>query len=512
MVGEAAPPLTRPGVILLMAAAFLAAGCAVVYELLIGSTSAFFLGDSVEEFSLTIGFFLFAMGLGSWISRAVRQRLLERFVAIELWLGLTGGCSVLVLYAAFAYTGQYRYCMLALTVAIGALIGLELPLLTRILRAHGNLRSVLADVLSLDYMGSLAAALLFPYVLLPLLGSLHTAAAAGLLNAAVGVGVLIYFWRVLAPGSRRVLVGQAVLIVAILVATVVAAEPFRRVWETAFYGDRVVYTEQSPYQRIVLTQWHSDLRLFLDGHLQFSAADEYRYHESLVHPAMSLAPNRERVLIIGGGDGLSARELLKYGDVRVLDLVDLDASVTNLAQRHDRLVQLNGGSLRDPRVTVHNEDGFVFLQRLHEPYGVIIVDLPDPRLESLTKLYSVEGYRLFARHLAAGGLLVTQASSPYHARRAYWSVVATLEAADYSTYPYHVMIPSFGEWGFVLAGRAPVDASGLSVAVATRFLDGAAFRGMGNFPRDMARTPDIVVNRMDRPTLARVYRDSWGAW
>lgn len=506
------PHLTRPGAVVLMAAAFLAAGCAIVYELLIGSTSAFFLGDSVEEFSLTIGFFLFAMGLGSWVSRAVRTRLLERFVAIELWLGLIGGCSVLALYAAFAYTGQYRYCMLALTVAIGALIGLELPLLTRILRAHGNLRSILADVLSLDYMGSLAAALLFPYVLLPLLGSLHTAAAAGLLNAAVGAAVLAYFWRALAPGSRRLLAGQAALVGVILVATVVAAEPFRRVWETAFYGDRVVYAEQSPYQRIVLTQWHSDLRLFLDGHLQFSAADEYRYHESLVHPAMSLSRSRERVLIIGGGDGLSAREILKYDDVAALDVVDLDAAVTGLAQRHERLVQLNDNSLLDRRVTIHNEDGFVFLQRLHEPYGVIIVDLPDPRLESLTKLYSVEGYRLFARHLAVGGLLVTQASSPYHARRAYWSVVATLEGAGYSTFPYHAMVPSFGEWGFVLAGRAPVDAARLSVPVPTRFLDGAAFSHMGRFPRDMKRSDDTVVNRMDRPTLARVYRDSWGAW
>jgi len=497
---------------LLMAAAFLAAGCAIVYELLIGSTSAFFLGDSVEEFSLTIGFFLFAMGLGSWGSRAVRRLLLERFVAIELWLGLAGGSSVLVLYAAFAYTGQYRYCMLVLTVVIGGLIGLELPLLTRILRAHGNLRSVLADVLSLDYLGSLAAALLFPYVLLPLLGSLHTAAAAGLLNAAVGVGVLAYFWRGLAPRSRRWLAGQAVAVVVVLVGTVVAAEPFRQIWETAFYGDRVVHAEQSPYQRIVLTQWHSDLRLFLDGHLQFSAADEYRYHESLVHPAMTLSRTRERVLIVGGGDGLSAREVLKYGDVAALELVDLDPAVTDLARRHERLVQLNGDALADSRVQVRNEDGFVFLQRSHEPYGVIVMDLPDPRVEALTKLYSVEGYRLLSRHLATGGVLVTQASSPYHARRAYWSVVATVEAAGLRTYPYHTLVPSFGDWGFVMACRDALDPEGLSVTVPTRFLDGTALDGMLRFPRDMDRVPDVVVNRMDRPALARVYRDSWSAW
>lgn len=510
--GPQAAPLSRPGALLLMAAAFLAAGCAIVYELLIGSTSAFFLGDSVEEFSLTIGFFLFAMGLGSWASRLVRRRLLERFVAIELWLGLSGGGSVLVLYAAFAYTGRYRYCMLLLTVVIGALIGLELPLLARILRAHGTLRSVLANVLSLDYLGSLGAALLFPYVLLPFLGSLHTAAAAGLLNAGVGAVVLVYFWPRLESRPRRWLAFQAVLVTVALVAMALAAEPFRRVWESAFYGDRVVHAEQSPYQRIVLTQWRSDLRLFLDGHLQFAAIDEYRYHEALVHPAMSLARSRERVLIVGGGDGLSAREILKYADVRQVDVVDLDAAVTDLARGHERLVQLNGGALNDPRVSICNEDGFVFLQRPHLPYGVIVVDLPDPRQESLTKLYSVEGYRLFGRHLAVGGVLTTQASSPYYARRAYWSVVATLEEAGFHTHPYHALVPSFGEWGFVMGALTPLDSGSLSVAVSTRFLDGPTFNAMGLFPPDMARVTDPVINRMDRPALARVYREGWSSW
>jgi len=509
---KGAVPLSRPGVVLLMAAAFVAAACAIVYELLIGSTSSFFLGDSVEEFSLTIGFFLFAMGLGSWASRAVRRRLLERFVALELGLGLVGGGSVLVLYAAFAHTGHYRYSMLLLTVAIGALIGLELPLLTRLLRACGSLRAVLADVLSLDYLGSLAAALLFPYVLLPFLGSLHTAAAAGLLNAGVGVAVLAYFWSHLAPPSRRWLAAQAGLVLGALVVILGLSEPYRRVWEEAFYGDRVVHVEQSPYQRIVLTQWRRDLRLFLDGHLQFSAVDEYRYHEALVHPALSLAPSRERVLLVEGGDGLSAREILKYADVRHLDLVDLDAAVTDLAARHERLVQLNAGALLDARVHIHNEDGFVFLQRPHQAYGAIVVDLPDPRREALTKLYSVEGYRLFRRHLTPAGVLATQASSPYYARRAYWSVVATLEAAGFHTHPYHTLVPSFGEWGFVLASGQRLDPQEVVVTVPTRFLDSASFAAMGLFPADMSRVADAVINRMDRPVLARVYREAWSAW
>jgi len=504
--------LTAAGSGLLLAAIFTAAASAIVYELLIGSTSSYFLGDSVEEFSLTIGFFLFAMGLGSWISGRVAGRLLERFIALELWLGLVGGSSVVVLYGAYMHSRSYRYCMLVLVVGIGTLIGLELPLLTRILQHRGSLRTTLANVLALDYSGSLVAALLFPYLMLPLLGALHTGAVAGLVNAAVGIALLAYFWPQLIARSRRRLAVLAGGVFAALVSLLVVSEPLRQAWEDGFYGDRIVHSEQSPYQRIVLTEWKDEVRLFLDGHLQFSSADEYRYHESLVHPAMVLAANRERVLIVGGGDGLSAREVLRYPDVEQVDLVDLDGAVTDLARRNVRLARLNSNSLNRRQVRIFNEDGFIFIQREHEAYGVVIVDLPDPRVEALTKLYSVEGYRLFQRHLGPGGVLVTQASSPYYARRAYWSVGATLEAAGFRVWPYHVLVPSFGEWGFHLAAIGDLNPGEAEFGASLRFLRPEVFGDMLHFPPDMGRVTEAAANRLDRPILARHYREDWSRW
>ena len=318
---------------LLLAAIFSASACAIVYELLIGSTSAYFLGDSVQQFSVTIGLFLASMGLGAWLSRAVVDHLLERFIALELWLAAVGGSCVPILYFAYLYTDGFRYWMILLIVAIGALVGLELPLLTRMLQQHGGLRTVLANVLSIDYLGSLAAALLFPYLLLPLLGAFNTSLTAGLLNVAVGLVLLVAFWSRLARGPRLRLLGLGLFVAGALGLGLVMANPIRERLESELYTDQIIYSEQSPYQQIVLTRWQDEIRLYLDRHLQFSSADEYRYHESLVHPAMSLADQAKRVLIIGGGDGLSAREILRHSQVERVDLVDLDPEMLEEVQR-----------------------------------------------------------------------------------------------------------------------------------------------------------------------------------
>ena len=506
-----AQPLPRGGLALLLGGLFAAAGCAIVYELLIGSISSYFLGDTVEQFSLTIGFFLFAMGLGSYLSKVITKHLLTRFIALELALGLIGGLAVAGLYMAYSHSGHYRYWMLGLILVIGGLIGLEIPLITRILQGYGTLRSTLANVLSLDYLGSLGAALLFPYLLLPVLGSLHTGLAAGLVNIGVGVGVLWCFRGHLEVGAARRLWVLAGASFAILGAVLLGSGPLLERWESGLYADRIIHSEQSTYQRIVLTQWRDDYRLYLNGHLQFAAVDEYRYHEALVHPAMAQTPLRQRVLVIGGGDGLSVREILKYPEVEQVDLVDLDRAVTNLARRHLALAKLNKNALNDPKVRIFNRDAFVYLQDAHEAYGAIVIDLPDPREEALAKLYSVEGYRLCRRLLAPGGVLVTQATSPYYARQAYWSIAATLEEAGFTVLSYHTPVPSFGEWGFHLASLEPIDWGHWAFAAPLRFLDLPLFRTMLIFDADMDRL-EVRANRLDKPLLARYYRDGWSQW
>lgn len=505
----AEPRFTRLGLFLLLVAVGAVAVCSIIYELLIGSISAYFIGDSVEQFSLTIGFFLFAMGLGSWLSRWIEEQLLARLIALELWLGLVGGVSVAVLYLAYAQGTHYRYWMLLLTTIIGSLIGLELPLLTRLLQNYGSLRATLANVLSLDYLGALIAALLFPYLLLPALGNLHTGLLTGLINAGVGTCLLWHCWDQLTPSWRRGLALQALLVLGLLLALLAGAKGLLERWESDLYTDRVIYSQQTRYQKIVLTRWREDLRLYLDGHLQFASGDERRYHESLVHPAMTLARSHQRVLIIGGGDGLTAREVLKYRDAEEVDLVDLDPAMTDLARRHLDLTRLNENALNYPRVRVLNQDAFTFLQEAQVQYGVILLDLTDPRAEAVTKLYSVEGYQLCRRLLSPGGVLVTQATSPYHARHAFWCIGKSLEEAGFRVYPYHVLVPSFGEWGFQLGSLEPLVPDKVQFSVPLHFLRPELLPGMFLFDPDMERV-QVEANRLDRPVLARYYRDEWG--
>jgi spermidine synthase len=509
--GSGEGTLSSLGLFLILASIFVAAACGIVYELLVGSISSYFLGNSVEQYSLTIGFFLFAMGVGSWISRAIHGNLIRRLVALELWLGLFGGLTVPALYLANAYTSVYKYLMLVIILIIGTLIGLEIPLLTRILRRHGSLRTILSNVLSVDYVGALVAAVLFPFFCLPVLGAFHTSLLAGALNVAAGSAILFAVRAELSSRDRGRLVAQGVLIMAVLAVFAIEAQPLMDRWEDSLYEGQVVFSTETEYQKIVVTRWKDETRLFLNEHLQFSSVDEYRYHEALVHPAMALSRNRARVLVIGGGDGLAVREILRYPEVESIELVDLDPAMTTLAKRNFYFTDLNRNSLSHPRVQVTNEDGFTFLQREHEPYSVIIIDLPDPREEEISKLFSVEAYKLIRRHLAPGGVVVAQATSPYYTRQAYWSIGESMEAADLEVLSFHAYVPSFGEWGFHIGSEEPIDPGSVQLIPELRYLNRELFLSNFDFDADMARV-GVEPNTLERPTLARYYREDLARW
>ena len=269
-----------------------------------------------------------------------------------------------------------------------------------------------------------------------------------------------------------------------------------------------MYERHTPYQRLVITRWKDDTRLYLNGNLQFSSRDEARYHEALVLPAMQMAARAERVLILGGGDGLAAREVLKYPQVQSLTLVDLDAEMTQTFATSATLTALNGGALTHPKTRVINADAAQWLEESSERFDVILIDLPDPSNFSLGKLYSVPMYRQVARHLADGGLIVVQSTSPYFAPHAYWSVVATLEAAGLHTAPYHVYVPSFGEWGFVLAGKGATFPVPERFDVPTRYLTAATAAEMFRFPPDMARR-DVEPNYLNTQILVHYFEEDW---
>lgn len=496
--------LSREELGALLLSVFVVAVCGLSYELMMGAVATTLLGSSVIWYSLTIGVFLSAMGVGSFLSRFIERDLLAWFIGVEIAVGLVGGCAGALVFLAFTTTPIAKVVLVALLVVIGSLVGLELPLLTRFLEPHGGLRNAISNVMALDYIGALVASLAFPFVLLPVLGLLNAFFAVGLLNLLVA-GLTAWVFRSKLSGR-------------FLVAVVVGAMPLafgmvRSQWmmdafERRLYTDTVIHTEQSPYQRIVLTRFLTDTRLYLDGHLQFSAKDEYRYHESLIHPAMGLAANHQRVLLLGAGDGLAAREVFRWPDVEELVVVDLDPAITRLGREHPAVVALNEDALNDPRVTIVNADAFTWLAASEDQFPVIVMDFPDPHDDGLAKLYSTAMYHLVEAHLAPGGVAVTQASSPYFARQAYWSVVETVKATGLEPLAYHAWVPAFGDWGFVLMTRKPVRWETLQGQPRARFLDDSQLAVARQFAPDTAQVP-VQPNTLDRPVIAGYYRAGW---
>ena len=490
----------------LLASAFVVATCGLIYELLAGTLASYLLGDSVTQFSTIIGTYLFAMGMGSWCSRYVKTREVEVFVRVEVLIAAIGGGSTALLFLLFDRVQDFRLPLYGLVLVIGALVGLEIPLLMRILKDRLEFGDLVSKVLTFDYIGALAASLLFPLLLVPHLGLIRTGFLFGLANVAVAVALI---WML--PGRRlRAELTAALIVTAALIGGFFASERIERTAEVAAYGDPVLYAQSTPYQRIVLTKRADDLRLYLNGNLQFSSRDEYRYHEALVHPALSRVRDLRDVLVLGGGDGLAVREILKYPSIRSVTLVDLDPAMTALFTRSGMLSALNHESLANPRVHVVNADAFRWLRDNRRRFDAALVDFPDPSNFSVGKLYTVSFYRELSRALAPGAVASIQSTSPLVAPRAYWTVSTTLEAAGLRTRGYHVYVPSFGEWGFVLASHGDLAAPG-PLPQRLRFLTPTADRLAFFFPPDMARVP-TPVNRLDNQSLVRQFESEWSRY
>ena len=344
---------------------------------------------------------------------------------------------------------------------------------------------------------------------LPWLGLTRSSIVFGFLNLAVAaVGLTLI------QGRKTGLVTWIVTAAAGLVALFFSSTQLVTFFEDLHYQDNVVYVKSSPYQRIVLTRWHGDVRMYLNGHLQFSAVDEARYHEALVVPVMESVPSRKRVLLLGGGDGLAVERLLKWGDVEQITVIDLDPEVVSLARTRPELVQLNGDAMNDPRVEVVHDDAMSWLEANEGLWDVIIADLPDPNSPVLAKLYSTGFYALIARRLAPEGAMVTQATSPYYARDAFWCIHDTVGASVKVGPPlrpvaYHINVPSFGEWGFVMASRRALGPQGLRPSIATEVLTEHTLQAMFHFPKDLGHPGSIEINRLDDPVLHRYHLRGW---
>jgi len=489
----------------LLFSVFIIASCGLIYELIAGTLASYLLGDSVTQFSTVIGTYLFAMGVGSYLSRFIGKGLVARFVAIELLVGIVGGFSATALFLSFSYAKSLKPLLYFLVTVIGILVGLEIPLLLRILKDRLQFKDLVSQVLTFDYLGALAASLLFPILLAPRLGVVRTSLLFGLMNALVAAGTAWLFRRQLA--QLRYLMVQCFLAITLLGAGLIYAERLTTLAEGELYADEIIYARSSPYQRIVITRWKDDVRLFLNNHLQFSSRDEYRYHEALVHPGLQSIPRPRRILVLGGGDGLAVREILKYESIQSVTLVDLDPDMTGLFSRHEVLTRLNQNSLRSPKVKIINADAFLWLEENREFFDFAVVDFPDPSNYSLGKLYTTAFYRLLHRCLSEKGMAVIQATSPLFARQSYWCVVKTLESVGFQVTPYHTYVPSFGEWGFVIASRQPYRRPS-QYPSDLKFLTADLAPSLFHFPKDMSPV-ETEVNRLNNQVLVQYYEAEW---
>ena len=513
--------MTRAGRVsrgVLLLAVFLCAACGLVYELALLTLGNYLAGGGVRETSVVLGVVVASMGLGSLAAKRLLAHPLLAFAVVEGALAVVGGLSVLALYAAYAWLDLYVPAVLLASVAIGALIGAEVPLLMTLLqriRAQDAGEAV-ADLNAADYLGALAGGLAFPFVLIPIFGQLRGALVAGAVNLLAAA--LVVGWLRRAGGASQLprrttaaLVTLAFTGAAVLAGAAALASHFEVTARQRLYRAPIVTAQRSDYQEIVVTRSlpgaPADLRLFLDGDLQFSSRDEYRYHEALVQPAM--AARAESVLVLGGGDGLALREVLRSRVRRVVE-VELDPAVLRLAREDPAFRKLNGDSLRDPRVQIVEADAMRWLRDQGELFDVVIIDMPDPDDATTAKLYSTEFYALAGRLLRPGGRMAVQSGSPYFAPEAYWCVVETLQAGGFDVRAYHVDVPSFGDWGFALASREPLTPLRVPPAVVNelRFLDQDTLDAATVFPRDVRRV-SVEPSSLDRPRILDYARRGW---
>ncbi len=489
---------------LLLLSAAISSASGLASELLLGTLTSYLVGNEALSYGIAVGGFLAAMGVGSYISRFVGNKgdtLLTAFMTVELLIAPLNAVLPLGLFVLFILGGEVWLGLALVTLILGTLAGLEVPLITRMVEAEEGVKDALAGVLAMDYFGALVGSLAFPVILLPLVGMFPAAAILGIFPA-----VMVFFlgrafsqlrqWRMFGLSMALLLVLFAVLVV-----------PFSQRLEDNLYGSPIIQRSQSAYQRLVLTRWGSDVRLFLDGDLQFSTTDEYRYHEALVHPAFTAVSTPKNVLLLGAGDGLALREILKWDSVEAVTLIELDSKVVEWAKTYPALVEANENAFADSRVNVIYGDAFQLIAEIEQQFDVIIADFPDPDRNVLAKLYSLGFYQQLKAHLSAEGVLVTQGSSPFFAPKAFSCIATTLAASDFEVHPYRVNVPSFGPWGFVLATKTPFQPEKVKqLSITTRFLSPDVLSSLFILPKDMT-LKEVEVNTLAHPVIVNYERD-----
>lgn len=527
---------------IMMMAVFTVAACGLGYELVISALASYLLGDSIFQYSTIIGFYMFSMGLGAFFVQRVRdENLLKTFIYVELFVGIFGSFAVYGLFLLYGHSVYvFKPIMYFVISVIGMLVGSEIPLVIRMInfienKTESSFANTISNVLSLDYMGALFVSIVFPMVLVPSVGIIGSSSVFGLINSTIAMSMIMFF--ILSDDEIRNIKISATIshtsfrtyfIVSFAILGVLSVfswygSDLVNYGEERIYGD-IVLNKKTKYQKIMITkEKNSETKLYLNGNLQYSSNDETRYHESLVHLGMAGldSDTKYNILVLGGGDGLAVRELLKYknGNNLHITLVDLDAEMTNLSKNNNIINEINKHSLSNPDVKVINSDAALWVrQNKSEQYDFIIVDFPDPSNFSLGKLYSKSFYISLHRLLKPEGYMVVQSTSPFYAPNAFWCVEKTISAALFNTLPYHAPIPSFGgDWGYVLASISPINVNKIKSGIEKNkglinynYIDAAMIDSMFFFSKDLKPTKkEIEVNRLNNQSLVTYFLDDW---
>ena len=488
---------------------FIAGLCSIVYELLISATATYFLGDGVRQFSILIGVYLFSMGLGAYFSKFFQRNSFDFFIRVEFVLGLIGGLSVPLLYFLFVNVGTSAlqfYC-LGIMFVIGLLTGMEVPLLTFVNNNKDHSNDNLSNILSLDYIGGLIATILFPFVLLPFVGLFYSSLLFGIVNIILGLWLHFMTYK-----KRNLTFYIGLLFLVILVVIMSFTGQILKVWEENIYKRPIVENIQTQYQKIVVTKNNDDVRLFLNRSIQFSSTDEYRYHEMLIHVPMLLHENPKNVLILGGGENLASREVLKHLGISSVDVVDIDSMMFHLSRTNKLFVKINDGAALNNKVNLVVDDAFIYLKNNFKPYDIIIADLPDPSNDALARLYSKQFFSLVKMNLKKNGIFVTQSGEIYYSNKTFSCIKNTVGSVFDHVKTYHTVVPSFGDWGFTLASNYPIDITKhRKVSADMKFLTESEYAHSFRLPKDL-KIQTTKINTLDNPIILDYFLDEWNYW
>lgn len=487
---------------------FVAGLCSIIYELLISATATYFLGNGVMQFSILIGVYMFSMGIGAYLSKFFQEKSLEFFVIIEVLLGLVGGISVPILYFLFVNVSPgvlQTFCLLIMFL-IGLMTGMEVPLLT-FMTEDKKYQDNLSNFLSLDYIGGLIATLIFPFILLPFVGLFYSSLIFGIVNILLGLWLNL---KLLKKKTRTFYFGVSVLF--LLVGLGFFGGSILKVWEEKIYKSPIVENLQSPYQKIVMTKNPQDLKLFLNRSIQFSSSDEHRYHEMLVHIPMLMHEKPQNILILGGGENLASREVLKHASVKSIDVVDIDQMMFDLSKQNKFLLEVNKHASLNPKVHLITDDAFTFLKNNIKEYDVIIADLPDPSVDAIAKLYSKQFFGLVKRSLQPNGIFVTQSGEVYYSNTAFSCIKNTVSEIFDHTKTYQVYVPSFGYWGYTIAKNSEIDEKNhRALPSDLKYLTNSVFTNSFEMPKDI-KIVATKINTIDNPVVLDYFLEDWYKW